>query len=66
MNALTTVFVPNGFTRDDMEKARSEILKAFYFRPKVLTRKFIDVVLNPRLFGHMLKGFMALLKVVKK
>ncbi|MGA3207383.1 MAG: radical SAM protein [Syntrophales bacterium] len=66
MNALTTVFVPNGFTRDDMEKARSEILKAFYFRPKVLIRKFIDVVFNPRLLGHMLKGFIALLKVVIK
>jgi hypothetical protein len=41
-------------------------LKAFYFRPKVLIRKFIDVVFNPRLLGHMLKGFIALLKVVIK
>ena len=64
MNALNTVFVPHGFTREDMEKARSEMLRAFYFRPSILIRKFIDIISNPRLFGHMFKGFMALLKVV--
>ena len=66
MNTLSTVFTPNGFTREDMEKARSQMLKSFYFRPSIITRKFMDVVSNPRLFWYMLKGFLALLKVVRQ
>jgi len=66
MNTLSTVFVPHGFTEADMEKARAEILRAFYFRPSIFMRKFIDVVANPRLFWHMFKGFLTLKKVVKK
>jgi len=66
MNTLTTVFVPHGFTGEDMEKARSEMLGAFYFRPSVLMRKVIAVISNPRLFWYMFKGFFVLLKVVKK
>ncbi|MCX5855317.1 MAG: radical SAM protein [Deltaproteobacteria bacterium] len=66
MNTLSTVFVPHGFTSKDMEKARAEMLGAFYFRPSVLIRKFIDVISNPRLFWYMFKGFLVLLKVVKK
>lgn len=64
MNVLNTVFVPHGFTEEDMEQARADMLRAFYFRPTVIFRKFRDVVSNPRLFRHMLKGFGALLKVV--
>lgn len=66
MNTLSTVFVPHGFTGEDMEQARSAMLGAFYFRPSVLIRKFIDVISNPRLFWYMFKGFFVLLKVVKK
>jgi anaerobic magnesium-protoporphyrin IX monomethyl ester cyclase len=65
MNTLSTVFVPHGFTSEDMEKARSEMLREFYFRPPVLIRKFFDVISNPRLFWPMFKGFLVLLKVVK-
>jgi anaerobic magnesium-protoporphyrin IX monomethyl ester cyclase len=66
MNTLSTVFVPYGFTAEDMEKARSEMLGAFYFRSSVLMRKLIAVISNPRLLWHMVKGFFALLKVIKK
>jgi anaerobic magnesium-protoporphyrin IX monomethyl ester cyclase len=66
MNTLDTVFVPYGFTKGDMEKARSAMLGAFYFRPSVLMRKCIDVLLNPRLFRHMFRGLFVLLKIVKK
>jgi anaerobic magnesium-protoporphyrin IX monomethyl ester cyclase len=66
MNTLSTVFVPHGFTSKDMEKARAEMLGAFYFRPSILIRKFIDVISNPRLFRYMFKGFLTLLKVIKK
>jgi anaerobic magnesium-protoporphyrin IX monomethyl ester cyclase len=66
MNTLSTVFVPHGFNQSDMEKARAEMLRAFYFRPSIFMRKFIDVVSNPRLFWYMFKGFLALKKVIKK
>jgi anaerobic magnesium-protoporphyrin IX monomethyl ester cyclase len=66
MNTLNTVFVPRGFTREDMEKVSAEMLGAFYFRPSVLIRKLIDVLSNPRLFWYMFQGFLVLLKVVKK
>jgi anaerobic magnesium-protoporphyrin IX monomethyl ester cyclase len=66
MNTLSTVFVPHGFTKGDMEKARSAMLGAFYFRPSVLIRKCIEVIANPRLFWSMLKGFLVLLKIIKK
>jgi anaerobic magnesium-protoporphyrin IX monomethyl ester cyclase len=66
MNTLSTVFAPHGFTAEDMERARSEILGAFYFRPSVLMRKVIAVISNPRLFWYMVKGFFVLLKVAKK
>jgi anaerobic magnesium-protoporphyrin IX monomethyl ester cyclase len=66
MNTLSTVFVPYGFTGEDMEKARSAMLGAFYLRPSVLIRKCMDVISNPRLFTYMFKGFLVLLRVVKK
>ncbi|MBF0567059.1 MAG: radical SAM protein [Nitrospirae bacterium] len=66
MNALNTVFVPHGFTIEELEEARAKILKEFYFRPKVLVNKLRDVVSNPQLFVHMLKGFKALIQVITK
>jgi anaerobic magnesium-protoporphyrin IX monomethyl ester cyclase len=66
MNALSTVFVPHNFTKADMEKARSDILKSFYFRPLILMKKLVDVVLHPCLLWYMFKGFFALLRVVRK
>lgn len=66
MNTLNTVFVPSGFIREDMERVRSEMLGAFYFRPVIIMRKLIDVISNPRLFWYLLKGFIVLKKVIKK
>ena len=42
MNTLNTVFVPNGLTAADLENARSEILREFYFRPKQFYRQFFS------------------------
>ncbi|MHB8910677.1 MAG: B12-binding domain-containing radical SAM protein [Syntrophales bacterium] len=66
MNTLSTVFIPHGFTKEDMDKARSAMLGAFYFRPSVLIRKCIEVIAKPHLFWSMLKGFFVLLKIAKK
>lgn len=66
MNVLNTVFIPHGFTKQDIEKARAEMLKAFYFRPSVVLKKLGEMFSNPRLFLYMIKGFFSLLKVVRK
>ncbi len=66
MNTLNTVFVPSGFIREDMESARAEMLRAFYFRPAIVARKLIEVISNPRLFWYMFKGLLVLRKVVKR
>ncbi|MFZ4438503.1 MAG: B12-binding domain-containing radical SAM protein [Syntrophales bacterium] len=66
MNVLNTVFIPDGFTKQEIETARAEMLKAFYFRPSLILKKVMDIFSNPRLLLYMVKGFFSLLKVVKK
>ena len=66
MNVLNTVFIPHGFTKQDIEKARGEMLKSFYFRPSLILKKMLEICSNPRLLLYMIKGFFSLLKVVKK
>ncbi len=62
MNTLNTVFVPNGLTRDDLETARSTILRSFYLRFSVITRQLLHMLAHPRLIPHMLRGFSAFMK----
>lgn len=64
MNVINTVFVPHGLTREDLERARSRLLKDFYSRPGVLWRQACHVAFNPRLWGETLSGFRAFRKVV--
>jgi radical SAM superfamily enzyme YgiQ (UPF0313 family) len=64
MNVINTVFVPHGLTREDLERARSRLLKDFYSRPGVLWRQACHVAIHPRLWGETLSGFRAFLKVV--
>jgi anaerobic magnesium-protoporphyrin IX monomethyl ester cyclase len=63
MNILNTVFIPNGFTAYDLEKARSEILRAFYFRSRVVLSKLLDILAQPRLFYYYFQALLTLLKV---
>ena len=63
MNVLNTVFVPNGFTREDLERARSELLRAFYLRPGVLARQALHVLATPRLIPAAWRGLRAFRKV---
>jgi radical SAM superfamily enzyme YgiQ (UPF0313 family) len=59
MNVLNTVFVPHGFTRAALEQARSDLLKAFYFRPGVIWRQGLHALRHPSLIPGMLGGFHA-------
>jgi anaerobic magnesium-protoporphyrin IX monomethyl ester cyclase len=64
MNVISTVFTPHGFTPGDMEKARSRLLAAFYFRPGVILKKLAEVAARPSLLPYMVQGFLAFLKVI--
>ena len=63
MNILNTVFVPNGLTEADLDRARNRILKAFYFRPRIIVSKMKAIMRNRHLIIPLLKGLMALIKV---
>lgn len=63
MNVLNTVFVPHGFERADLEKARSDLLRAFYLRPGVLWRQALHVLSSPRLIPAAWRALKVFLKV---
>ncbi len=63
MSTLETVFVPNGFTKEALEKARARILREFYFRPRIFVQKGLHALLHPRVGWHMLKAFASLVRV---
>ncbi len=65
MNTLNTVFVPTGFSKADLERERSRVLREFYFRPRVLLRKVSQVIGNPRTILEAARAFRTLLRVVK-
>ncbi|MFC1606599.1 B12-binding domain-containing radical SAM protein [Candidatus Latescibacterota bacterium] len=65
MNILTTVFVPHCFTKESLEAARSSILKAFYFRPRIIMTKLVDIIKRPRLIPYMARSFVTLVNVIR-
>lgn len=57
MNVINTVFVPRGLTQEDLESARSQLLKEFYLRPGVLARQIGHIACHPRLWMAAMAGF---------
>lgn len=66
MNVLNTVFVPSGFTREQLEAARSELIRAFYFRPGIILRKAGHFLGHPRLWPAAWRSLLTLLKVTER
>jgi radical SAM superfamily enzyme YgiQ (UPF0313 family) len=66
MNVLNTVFVPHGFTREALEQARGDILKAFYLRPGVMWRQGLHALRHPSLIPGILGGFRAFRNAVRR
>lgn len=64
MNAVDTVFVPNGFTRADMEAARSSMIRAFYLRPGMLARHAWFWFRNPRILRRLLGGARGIIRML--
>lgn len=63
MNVLNTVFVPHGFTREQLEAARAEMIRAFYCRAGVIVRQVGHILAHPRLIPMAWKGLGTLRKV---
>ena len=63
MNVVNTVFVPHGLTREDLEQARADLLRAFYMRPATLWRQATHVLAHPRLVPAMARGVLAFRRV---
>lgn len=63
MNVLNTVFVPHGFTREQLEAARADMIRSFYFRPRIIARQAAHLLANPRLLPVAWRSFGALRKV---
>ncbi|MGO9118332.1 MAG: B12-binding domain-containing radical SAM protein [Desulfomonilaceae bacterium] len=62
MNSLNTVFVPFGFTEEDLEKARNRMIKEFYLRPRIVFSKLLQIVTTPRLLFALPRGILDLVK----
>ena len=62
-NFLNTVFVPNGLTEEDLDRARNRMLREFYCRPRILFSKMKALMRNRNLFLPLLRGLMAFIRV---
>jgi anaerobic magnesium-protoporphyrin IX monomethyl ester cyclase len=63
MNTIDTVFIPQGFSKKDLEAARAKILRQFYLRPSIVFRQVRRIVQNPRVTLDMFKGFLSFIRV---
>jgi radical SAM superfamily enzyme YgiQ (UPF0313 family) len=66
MNQLTTVFVPYGLTKEEIEQARRKMLSQFYLQPRIIFAKICQSLAHPRLLVGYLKSFATLIKVISK
>ncbi|MEW6418246.1 MAG: radical SAM protein [Nitrospirota bacterium] len=66
MNELDIVFIPKGFTKNDLEGYSKEFLKRFYLRPDIITNYIGRIVKNPKSLPLYIKGFSAFLKKIAK
>jgi radical SAM superfamily enzyme YgiQ (UPF0313 family) len=64
MNQLTTVFVPYGLTKEDIEHARRKMLRQFYLRPRIILAKILQTLENPRLLAGHINSFFTLIKLM--
>ncbi|CAN2040208.1 anaerobic magnesium-protoporphyrin IX monomethyl ester cyclase [Candidatus Magnetomoraceae bacterium gMMP-15] len=66
MNTLNTVFIPYGFSKSDIEKARSRMLREFYLRPEKCFDLFVHIIKNPRLILPILKILPDFIRIILK
>jgi hypothetical protein len=66
MNLLNVVFVPHGLTREDLESAQKELIRRFYFRPRIVVDYGKRLLDNPAMAKGLFKGFRSLVQSTGK
>ena len=62
MTAVDPVFVPHGFSRDDLEKERDAIVRAFYLRPRTVIDQFVHSLKTPTRMRAMVTAAFELIR----
>jgi radical SAM superfamily enzyme YgiQ (UPF0313 family) len=60
MNLLNVVFIPHGLTRDDLAMAQKELIRRFYFRPRIMVDYGRRLLRNPAMAKGLWGGFRSL------
>lgn len=65
MNLLTAVFIPRGLTAAELERARKEILRRFYLRPRIVGGYLQRLIRNPALAKGFFLGAKAFINTIR-
>ena len=65
MNLLNIVFIPHGLTRNDLLSAQKELIRRFYFRPRIITDYGKRLVRNPAMALGLWNGFRSLIRSIR-
>jgi radical SAM superfamily enzyme YgiQ (UPF0313 family) len=60
MNLLNAVFIPHGLTREDLVAAQKELVRRFYFRPRIMADYGLRLLRNPAMAKGLWSGFRSL------
>jgi anaerobic magnesium-protoporphyrin IX monomethyl ester cyclase len=66
MNLLNVVFIPHGLTREDMLTAQKELIRRFYFRPRIAADYGNRLLHNPSMAKGLWNGFHSLVHSVRQ
>jgi radical SAM superfamily enzyme YgiQ (UPF0313 family) len=62
VNAMNTVFIPRGLTKDVLDDASSRLFRDFFFRPTVMWRYILHLATHPRAFVLAFQALLTLLR----
>jgi radical SAM superfamily enzyme YgiQ (UPF0313 family) len=65
MNLLTIVFIPHGLTRNELLSAQKELIRRFYFRPRIIIDYGKRLVQNPAMARGLWNGFRSLIRSIR-
>jgi radical SAM superfamily enzyme YgiQ (UPF0313 family) len=65
MNLLNVVFIPHGLTREDLLTAQKELIRRFYFRPRIAADYGTRLLYNPSMAKGVWNGFRSLMRSVR-
>jgi radical SAM superfamily enzyme YgiQ (UPF0313 family) len=66
MNLLNVVFIPRGLTREDLLTAQKDLIRRFYFRPRVAADYGSRLLYNPSMAKGLWNGFRSLVRSVRQ